>query len=30
MSLDKSGAQKACFEDLDKDMFLEAQNETCS
>ena len=30
MSLEKSGAKKVCFEDLNKDMFLEIQNETCS
>ena len=25
-----AGAQKVCFEDLSKDIFLEVQNETCS
>ena len=27
---DFAGAQKVCYEDLFKDMFLEVQNETCS
>ena len=28
--LDLSGAKQVCFEDLNKDMFLEVKNETCS
>jgi len=30
LGADSPGAKKVCFEDVNEDIFLEVQNETCS